>query len=81
MNTLNITTSGYVVCIIIYLAHPATTISNPGFYIFGKYHWSGYVFALSFGRIAVIGWALVNVHVFLIFSYLLTTVSTVDFLA
>ena len=78
MHTMSDSSYGFVVCIILYMAHPSVTIANPGFYLFGKYHWSGYVFALSLGWIALIGWAVVNVHVFLTFAYLLGTKSTVD---
>ena len=81
MHALNISSSGFVVCIILFLAHPATTIANPGFYLFGKYHWSGYVFALLLGWMALIGWAIINVHTFLTFAYLLSTKSSVNFLA
>ena len=71
----------FVICVTTYLSLPSTTVANPCFYLFGKYHWSGYILAVSIGWFALAAWTIANTNVFLVVSYLLSTTATLKLLA
>ena len=80
INALDLFKIGFVICIISYLSLPSTTVANTCFHFFGKYHWSGYIFAVSIGWFVFAACTLANTNVFLVVSYLLSTSATLKLL-
>ena len=64
-----------VLCALIWVSFPNFECVNLGFYLFGKYHWSGYIYA------PVVAWLtnkrlkVANIIIYIHLAYFITTVS------
>ena len=81
INILELGSFGFGICVLLYVSLPTSTIANTCFHLFGTYHWSGYIFAVSLGWYSMAASTIANTNVFLVLSYLLSSTSTLKLLA